>query len=96
MLPKDDALLLKLRPLGIAFYSGDLLLAEVSILSERVMQVLAESKQVGVIEAENGPPVFPTYITAVATVRDEGFATQAASARRELTSAGGGAVRAEI
>ena len=67
-LPKDDPLTLKLKGQNIVFCSGDESFAEVEVVHQQVLDRLASHQQVGMIEAFDGPPTFPAYITAVANI----------------------------
>lgn len=68
-LPQHEELSLHLKDQSIVFYGGEDCFANIDVLAEGVIKRLASHKQVGIIEAENGVPQFPAYITAVATIK---------------------------
>ena len=67
-LPKDADLTLRLDGYVIIFRSGDQDYTKVKVFDKNVIHRLSEHQQVGIIEAENGEPQFPAYITAVANI----------------------------
>lgn len=67
-LPKDGSLTLQLKGHDIIFRSGDEDYTKVKVFDKSVIDRLAEHQQVGIIEADDGKPQFPAYITAVANI----------------------------